>query len=505
MLNRFLNWIEAAGNRLPDPLFLYAGMAGLVLVISALAAGLGWQQAHPVTGETLRAVSLLTPDNLQRLFTEAVPNFITFPPLGTVLVTMIGIGLAERSGLIGTGLQLMVRTAPQSLLSGIVVFAGVMSSMAADAGYVVLVPLGAVIFAGLGRHPLAGLCAAFAGVGGGFSANLLLTSLDPLLSGLTLKAAQLYDPEYVVQPDANYYFLIVSTFLVTGLGWWVTEQIVEPRLGQWDPAHAEDGVGDDGSPAEPGPTEKRGFWAALGTFAAVVAVAAALTVPADGLFRGPDGGLGPFYEALIPLLALAFALPGIVYGLIVGSIRSTRSMATMLTETMATMGGYIVLIFVIAQFVAYFQWSNLGILLAISGASGLQALGIGDIPLMLAFVVLAAFINLVIGSASGKWGVMATVFVPMFMILGMSPELTQATYRVGDSVTNIITPLNPYFAIILSFALRYDRRIGIGTLTAAMLPYSIAFGLGWTVLLVLWYLLGLPLGPGAPLSLPGGG
>lgn len=504
ILSRFLNVIEVAGNRLPDPIVLYIILAALVPLLSLCLIPLNWTKMHPGTGESVHLVNLLQPDQIQRMFTEAVDNFTSFPPLGVVLVTMMGIGVAERSGLFSALIRFVVGKSPASLVSLVVVFAGVMSSMAADAGYVVLTPLGAVVFAAIGRHPLAGLAAAFAGTAGGFSANFFLTGLDPLLSGFTLSGARLLDPEIEVSADANYYFMVVSVFLVTGLGWWVTEKIVEPRLGTWDPSR---GALEDAREVvqpesqEVSSKEKRGLWMALVGLLAVVGLFLGLTVPANGVLRGEDGSLDPFIHSLDAAIMIFFIIPGLAYGLAVGTCRTSRQFAKMTGESMATMGSYIVLAFAAAQFVAYFKWSNLGLLTALTGADFLKALGIGDLPLILTFVLLAAFINLVLGSASAKWGIMAPVFVPMFMALGLSPEMTQAAYRVGDSVTNMVTPLNPYFPIILSFAARYDRKLGIGTLISSMIPYSIAFTIGWMILLTLWYLLGLPLGPGAGIHL----
>ncbi|MGB0373058.1 MAG: AbgT family transporter [Opitutales bacterium] len=499
LLGRFLATIEWVGNRLPDPVVLYAGLALLVPFLSAIAVWSGWSRVHPVTGETIGAINLLETSQIQRMLTEAVTNFTSFAPLGAVLVTVMGIGVAERTGLIDAAIRLTVLKAPKALISGVVVFAGVMSSMAADSGYVVLTPLGAVIFAGLGRHPLAGLAAAFAGVAGGFSANLLVTSLDPLLSGFTQAGAQLYDADYEVTPDSNYFFMIASTFLITVIGWWVTEKIVEPRLGTYKAETAPDEA------AKPEATETevpaKAIQAALVSLVGFAIVLLWSTLPSDGLLRDEEGTLTPFIKSLVPVIALGFLIPGLAFGIASGSLRSSKDLAGMLADSMATMGGYIVLSFAAAQFVSYFGWSNLGILTALEGAHWLQSIQMGPLPILLCFILLAACVNLAIGSASGKWGIMAPVFVPMFMILGLSPETTQAAYRVGDSVTNMITPLNPYFPIILSFAMKYDRKIGVGTLIATMIPYSIAFAIGWVVLFSLWYFFAWPLGPGAELLL----
>lgn len=500
---RFLDAVERIGNRLPDPLVLFLGLALAVPLLSALAVGLGWERAHPVTGEAIRAVNLLELDSLRRILGEAVTNFTSFPPLGVVLVTMLGVGLAERSGFIAACLRSFVARSPRRCLAPAVVFAGVLANLATDAGFVVLVPLGAAVFAGAGRHPLAGLCAAFAGVAGGFSANLAITPLDPLLAGLTEAAARLYDPAATLPPTANYYFMFASTFLVVAAGWWVTEAIVEPRLGPWRqrPLDAPGREGEDEEedsvldPADPARSRRALLEALLGSGLALLAVLT-LFVPPGSFLRDADGGLAPLYAALIPLLAALFAIPGLIYGWRTGAIRRSGDVARMLSETMAGMGGYVVLAFFAAQFIAYFQWSNLGILVALAGADALRATGAGPIPLLLGVVLLCGAVNLLIGSASAKWALLAPIVVPMMMSLGFPPETAQAAFRVGDSCTNTITPLLPYFPVVLAFARRYAPETGLGTLVSAMMPYSIAFGLAWSALLAAWFLLGWPLGPG---------
>ncbi|MBC8123323.1 MAG: AbgT family transporter [Gemmatimonadaceae bacterium] len=491
-----LNTIEQVGNRLPDPLTLFVIFATLVPLLSWLVSMTGWSVLHPATGKVVQVVNLLSPEQIRRMFTGAVENFTAFPPLGTVLVALLGIGVAERSGLVAALLRSLVMAVPAGWVTAVLVFAGINSSLAADAGFVVLPPLGAVLFAGLGRHPIAGLCAAFAGVSGGFSANLLLTSLDPLLAGFTQSAAQLYDPSYQVAPTANYYFMFVSVFLLTFVGWLVTDRIVEPRLGSWDASGFEGGIP---QMSVPGPEEGRAVGWAVASFLTVLAGFVLLTVPDGAVLRAADGGFAPFYQSLVPMIAIAFFVPGLVYGILTGSIRDDRTVARMTGETMATMGSYIVLAFAAAQFVAYFGWSNLGLMLAIGGADFLKGIGLAGIPLLLLFILFASLVDLLIASASAKWAVMAPVFVPMLMSLGYSPELVQAAYRVADSFTNVITPLMPYFPIIIAFAQKYDPKLRLGTLIASMLPYSIGFGISWIGLFIFWYLFNLPLGPGAPL------
>lgn len=493
----FLNGIERWGNRLPDPLVLFVLMAILVPVGSALAVWSGWEKVHPVTGDTVSAVNLLAPEWLAKMLTTAVVNFTSFPPLGIVLVAMLGIGVAERSGFIAACLRGFIARVPRSCVSGALVLGGVLANVAADAGYVVLVPLGAVVFASVGRHPVAGLAAAFAGVSGGFSANLMITSLDPLLSGFTTSAAQLYDPAAEVLPTGNFYFMVFSTFLIVAAGWWVTERVVEPRLGPW-----KGGVLTDEEALREDPNGGRALAWALGAMGIGLVGVACLVVPGGALLRDVDGGIKPFYDSLIPLLAVVFVIPGLVYGWMTRRIRKSADVAGMMGDTMAAMGGYIVIAFFAAQFVAYFQWSNMGLLIALTGADFLKSTGAGAIPLMLGMVVLTGVVNLFIGSASAKWGLMAPILVPMMMSLGFSPELAQAAFRIGDSSTNIITPLLPYFPIILSFAKKYVPEIQLGTLISVMLPYSLAFAAVWSLQLIGWYLLGLPLGPGAGVMLP---
>ncbi|WP_044747484.1 AbgT family transporter [Bacillus alveayuensis] len=493
---RSLDWIERIGNKLPHPITLFFICAGFVVLSSAILSMLGVSVEDP-TSETgkLEVFNLLSKEGIQYMFESAVSNFTDFHPLGTVLVTMLGIGLAERSGLISTALRALVTSVPKQLITAALVFGGVMSSMAADAGYVVLTPLGAVLFAGLGRHPLAGLAAAFAGVSGGFSANLLLTSLDPLLGGLTIESAKIIDPAYAEQMNyaMNYYFMIVSVFILTIVGTLVTEKIIEPRLGKY-----EGGLKEDVEYLNP--IEKKGLWAA---FISIIITSVFLVMLAIPGF-GPLGGDGkfidsPFLKNLVPVLLIFFFIPGLVYGIVTKKVKSDKDVANQLGDTMATLGMYIVLAFAAGQFVAYFNHTNIGKILAIAGADFLENIGLTGIPLVIAFMVVTGFINLFIGSASAKWAIMAPVFVPIMMNFGYSPEFTQTLYRIADSTTNIISPLMPYFAIVIAFAQKYDKRVGIGTLVSTMLPYTIAFSIVWVIVLILWMLLGLPLGPNAPI------
>jgi aminobenzoyl-glutamate transport protein len=502
-LLRVFGRIAEVGNRLPDPLTLFVILTGLVVLASVLAAGASAEVVQR-TGEveTRTVASLLTREGIRWMFLSAIDNFINFAPLGPVLTVMIGIGVAERTGFITMGLRVLVGAVPPALITATLVFACVMSSMVADAGYVVLTPLGAVLFAGLGRHPLAGLAAAFAGVSGGYSANLLITGLDPMLARLTQQAAQTIDPGYTVQATSNYYFMVASTVMITVVGTLVTVKIVEPLLGKWDP---KDGEGGAPEAEEPTRKEKTAFAIAMG-FAGLMAVLIALLaiLPSSPLRDEIAAGdpavnkLHSFFESIEVLISVLFIVPAVIYGVLTKKVRNDKDVARMAGDAMASMGPYIVLAFVAGQFVAYFNHTNLGSVTAVKGADLLHSIGLQGAPLLIAFLIVSAMMNLFVGSASAKWAFMAPIFVPMLMMMGFSPEAVQAAYRVGDSVTNIITPLMPYLPIIIVFARKYDRKAGLGTIISAMLPYSIAFFVAWTILLLGWVILGIPLGPGAP-------
>jgi aminobenzoyl-glutamate transport protein len=504
-VDRFLNVVERGGNALPHPAMLFALLAFLVIIASWVASLSGISVTHPATGEVVTPVNLLSIEGLHRIATNLVTNFTSFAPLGTVLVALIGIGVAEHSGLIAAGLRSLVLSAPRHLLTPIVVFAGILSNMASEVGYVLLVPLAALIFQAADRHPILGMAAGFAGVSGGYSANLIVGTIDPLLAGLSQEAAQIVDPDYTVSVVANWYFMIVSTPLLTLLGWFVTERILAPRFADYQPP--DDGI-DDSMAGPLGEAERRGLryagWATLVLTAVVVWSALPPgSVPGAGFMRDPVSGdllHSPLLKGVVALIFLYGVVSGIAYGIGAGTIRNDADVIRGMDKSMSTLGGYMVLCFFAAQFVAFFNWTQLGLVFAVNGATALKALGLPAVPLFVSFILLTAAVNLFMGSASAKWALMAPVFVPMFMLLGYSPELTQVAYRVGDSVTNIITPMMSYFALIIAFFQRYEPKAGIGTLVATMLPYSVVFFLGWSVLFAIWLGLDLPIGPGASLE-----
>ena len=505
IIGRLLGAVERVGNTLPHPATIFAILAATAVLGSWLFNWLEIVAVHPKDGSTVKVVNLVSVSGLHWILENTIKNYVGFAPLGTVMVAMLGIGVAEKSGLIGTALRLMVHAAPRRLLTFVIVLSGVMSNIASDVGYVLLVPMGAVIFLSVGRHPIAGLAAAFAGVSGGFSANLLLGTIDPLVAGITQEAARIIDSNYAVSPACNYYFMVASTFLIAAAGTWVTEKIVEPRLGKYT---GPDAIEDGDEMRSLNAAEKRGLlWASVVNLVLVGLVLWGL-IPAEGFLRDQATGdilHSPFMHGIVTFIFMGGFLAGIAYGVGAGTFRSERDVVSGMKEALGSLALFMVLVFFAAQFVGYFKHSHLGMVMAIKGADLLKASGLGPIPLMICFLFLSATLNMMMGSASAKWAFMAPVFVPMFMLLGYSPELVQGVYRIGDSSTNITSPMMSFFALIVAYVQRYDAKAGIGTVIATMLPYSVTFLVLWTILLVVWMLSGMPLGPGGALFLKGAG
>lgn len=504
LIQRILDKVEIVGNKLPHPVTLFVILMGIVLLLSWVFGGVSVEHPGKASGmigpdgqpvDTITVFNLLSKEGFQMIMTRMVSSFALFPPLGLVLVVMFGIGVAEYTGLISVGLRSFVSKTPRSVITLSIVVAGMLSTVAADAGYVVLIPMGGAIFYGLGRHPLGGIAAAFAGVAGGFGANIIPTGLDPMMAAFTEPAARLIDPTYTVNPLANWYFLAASVPVVGLVGMWVTEKIVMPRLGQYKPE------GDLAIEEEKPITlqEKKALRYAGVAIMVVLGLVALATVPYDGLLRGEGGSMKPFYDSLVPIMFIVFLVAGLVFGIVAKSIKSDKDVAMMTSKSMATMGLYIVIAFVAAQFVAYFSWSNLGSILAVKGSDGLKAIGFEGPVLLAAFIIVVSMVNIVMGSASAKWALLAPIFVPMLMLMGFSPETTQAAYRIGDSYSNIITPLLPYFPLVIVFCQKYVKNVGIGTLISMMLPFAIAFALVRIPMLLLWIWAGIPLGVEAPI------
>lgn len=523
-----LGWVERAGNRLPDPVVLFVILIGMLIGVSLLATGLGVSAVHPTevdasgAGVVIAAHSLLSADNIQRLWVDMPATFTHFHPLGYVLVVMLGAGVAERSGLFATAMRAAVQRAPVSLLTPAVALTAMIANHAADAAYVVLVPLSGVLYAAAGRHPLAGIATSFAAVSGGFSANIAPGQLDALLFGITEAAVQSsgLDPSWAANIAGNTYFIQGMTVTFLPVIWFVTDRIIEPRLGPWEPeAGASQAAMDDGAVLSP--AQRKGLaWAGLATLATLL-LWVGMTVgpgtplideaacPPEVLAVGDcsvQARYSPLYRSLVGAFLVLFLSAGAAYGAAAGTIRDHRELVEMMSEAMKDMGYYLVLSFVAAHFVAMFAWSNLGLITAVHGAAAIEHSGL-PVPVLLALIVLfGGTINLFVGSASAKWALLAPVLVPMLMLLGVSPEAATAAYRVGDSTTNIITPLMVYFPLVLTFAQRWDPEFGLGSLTATMVPYSIGLMIVGLALTISWVALGLPLGPGAGVAyvLPGG-
>ncbi len=499
IFQRFLDTVEVVGNKLPDPAILFLLLLFGTWIASALLAPIQFTEVHPVTGDPVRVVNQLTPSALASFMVNLVPTFTGFAPLGVVLVALLGVGVAEHTGFINAVLKGLLSFTPKSFLTPVLILAAIVSHTAADAGYVLVIPLGGVIFYAAGRHPLAGIAAAFAGVSGGFSANFIPSGIDPLLQAFTQQAAQIFNESTLVNPLCNLFFTAASSLLVIVVGWYITDRVIEPRL--------KDTV-IDGDPAkmpqmkELEPQDKKGAWAGLASIAilAILLVLAAwpqsspLRSQAEATMGSLTAFSAPLMQMIVPLIFLFFLIPGVVHGLVAGTVKSGKDVIDGMSTAMGTMAYYIAMVFFVAQFIAAFAQSNVGLLIALKGANFLRELALPSQVTIVGIIGLTAFVNLFVGSASAKWALLSTIFVPMLMDLGISPELTQAAYRVGDSSTNIITPLMPYFPLVVVFCQRYVKKTGIGTLTSLMLPFAVTLLVSWSAFLLLYWALGIPLG-----------
>jgi aminobenzoyl-glutamate transport protein len=504
-----LAWIERSGNKLPDPVFIFVWCIAAIIVVSVVSALIGVNALHPTqvdsTGNALviNAESLLSPTNIQRLLVEMPTTFTSFHPLGYVLVVMLGAGVAERSGLLAAAMSGAVAKAPTLLLTPAVAFVGMMGNLAADAAYVVLIPLAGVIFAAAGRHPIAGIAASFAGVSGGFSANLLPGQLDALLFGITEAAAETILPSWDANIAGNAYFIIAMTCIFLPAIWWVTDRIIEPRLAPIAPGQIESSTA--GAIKNPGASLSQGEitglrYAGLACLAVILFWIILCVGPGTPLINeegSPEARFNPLFQSLVAGFFILFLAAGWAYGIAAGTVDNHRDIVRMMSEAMSDLAYYLVLAFAAAHFVAMFNWSNLGLIFAIKGAAVLQGSSLPDSVLLSLIILFGAFINLFIGSASAKWALLAPVLVPMLMLIGISPEMSTAAYRVGDSATNIVTPLMPYFPLILVFCQRWQKEFGLGSLAATMLPYSLLLLCAGLIMTIVWVVFSIPLGPGA--------
>ncbi len=492
---RALDKVEKVGNKLPDPAIIFAFCLFVVWILSAIFSNFTFSAIDPRSGEAVVVNNLLTGDNMADFLSRMVTIFTGFAPLGVVLVAMLGVGVAEHSGFISAGLKRMLDSTPKAMLTPMVVLVAIVSHTATDAGYVLVIPLAGVIFYAMGRHPLAGIAAAFAGVSGGFCANFIPSAIDPLLQSFTQSAAQIIDPDIQVNPLNNWFFNSASTLLIVSIGWYLTDKIIEPRLKD---------VEVDGDPNdipkfdELSAKQAKALRYASLTMLAGIILLVGILIPESSPMRAPDGQLtsfaAPIMQSIVPLIFLLFLLPGVVYGFMSGTFTSTKDMIDTMTKAMQGMSYYIVMAFFCALFIDAFGKSNLGALLAIEGAQLLKTLQLPSMVTIVGIIFLTAFVNLFVGSSSAKWALLGPIFVPMLMQLNISPDLTQAAYRLGDSSSNIITPLMPYFPLVVVYCQRYVKSTGIGTLLSMMLPYTICIIFLWTAFLLIYWGLGIPLG-----------
>lgn len=494
-VTKMLDFVERAGNKLPDPAILFFVLMLVIWGLSAIFSTVNFTEINPTTGDPIQINNLLTSSALADFLSNMVTTFTGFAPLGIVLVAMLGVGVAEHSGFINAGLKTMLQVTPKKLLTPMLILVAIVSHTATDAGYVLVIPLGGVIFYAAGRHPIAGIAAAFAGVSGGFSANFIPSGIDPLLQGFTQSAARIVDSNIQVNPLNNWYFTSASTLLIVLVGWYITDKIVEPRLKKV-PVEVEDE--DETSMGALTSLEKKAFYWACGVMILSLIGLFFWASPADSALRDAEGEItsfsAPLMQSIVPIIFIVFLIPGVVYGLVSKTYTSTKGIIESMTKSMNGMSYYIVMAFFCALFIDAFAQSNLGALLALKGASGLQAMNLPGQVTIVGIVMLTAGVNIFIGSASAKWALIAPIMVPMLMQLGISPDLTQASYRVGDSVSNIITPLMPYFPLVVVYAQKYVKGTGIGTLVSTMIPYSIIFFVLWTIFLLVYWALGIPLG-----------
>ena len=489
---RSLDGVERVGNKLPSPFILFVLLALGVIVLSWFVSLFGVTVEDPESGEEVAIRSLISGAGLQYILTSMLDNFVNFPPLGLVLGIMLGIGLAQQVGVLETAMKRTILSAPASVVTFAIIVTGICGNIASDAAFIIVPPLAALVFLSLDRHPLAGMAAGFAAVGAGFTANVFIAGTDALLSGIATEAAAIVNDEVVVSPVSNWYFMSFSVLMLMIVGVLVTERVVEPRLGEYQ------GDSEDRELEEITPEENRGLRNAVIAGVAYVALLVAAVLPSGSPLRNEDGGLvpSPLLDGIVPIILLFFITVAVVYGVTVGKITTAGDVPRFMGEAMKGLTGFIVLIFAAAQFIAYFEWTKLGIWIAVNGAQLLESLNLTGVFGLLGFSILTAFLNLIVFSGSAQWALEAPIFVPLFMLLDINPAYTQVAFRIADSSTNIITPLNPYVPMVLAFMRQYDEDAGFGTLFSLMLPYTVLFYACWVVLFLVWYFLGLPVGPG---------
>lgn len=495
---KILGAIERVGNKLPHPFFLFLYIAVFIVIVSAIAAGLGAQTISPTTGDPVAVKSLLSGEGIQYMLTSAIENFVTFPPLGLILTVMMGIGLAERVGLLDTFMRGAVLAAPKSLITAVVVVVSLMGNIASDSAMVILPPLAAAAFLAAGRHPLAGFAASYSAVVAGFSANIIIAGTDVLLSGITTQAARIVDPEASVSPLANWFFMSVSTVVLAVVIIIVCQKFVEPRLGTY---RGEKVVADV---TEVSPQQRKALrWAGIAALVYLILLAAAV-LPGSSPLRGEGGAIlkSPFLSGLPIFILLFFLAVGITYGKLAGTITTMSDIPAKMTASIKELAPFLVVIFTAAQAIAYFNWTQLGLLVASGGADAMKATGLDGMGGLLLFSLFVTVPALLIASGSALWTLLAPIFVPMFMLNGIDPAYVQAAFRITDSATNTLVPMNPMLPVILGMIQLYNKKAGLGTLFSLVIPFTVAIWAVWLVLYLIWGLIGLPIGPGHGLNLP---
>lgn len=493
---RLLNRIEYWGNKLPDPVMIFIGLSVLTVVASAILHMMDVTAFNPVTKQTVEVVNLLTIEGLTQIINKATSNFTEFPALGVVLVVMFGIGVAEHSGYFKALMIFTVEKAPTKLIMPVIILVAMVGTVAGDASQIVVPPLAAMIFLRLGYHPIAGLVMAYAAALGAFAANVVIGMADALALSFTEAGLKTIDVDVPVNIAMNWYFMTASMFLLLFVILFITHKVIIPRLGTYesvDAVHEIDDLTD---------LEKKGLKWANYALMTILVLITLLAIPESSFLRNPESGSlidGPLIKGVAVVIAVIFFVPGLIYAVITQKAKSSKDIVEMINRSMAGMSTFIVIVFFSAQMIAIFAWSNLGLIIAIKGASLLEHQS--GFVLIIGFIFITSIINIFIGSASAKWALLAPIFVPMFLFLGYHPAFTQILYRIGDSITNPITPMMAYLPLLLTFAKKYDKNMGLGTLISNLFPYTLALGLIWTIFVLIWYWTGLPVGPGGPIHL----
>ncbi|UCH84392.1 MAG: AbgT family transporter [Candidatus Latescibacterota bacterium] len=499
-MEKFFKFVERVGNKLPHPLFLFVHLCGFILVASFIASRLKWSAIDPRTDEAVYVVSMLSAEGFRNFMENMITNFTHFAPLGLVVVMLMGVAITEKGGYLEALIRRVIGRVPQWLVIPVIIVAAACGNIGSDAGIVVVPPIAAVIFKRMGKHPLAGLVLGYAAATAGFTANLIPAGTDVLLAAITTEAYEAVVPGTEVVATCNWYFMIGATVVLAGVGTFVAIRYTIPMCARYAIVDEEETARTTLTPKE----KKALLWANIAGLIYLALVSLTI-IPSNGVLRHPDPELfmrSPFFKSLVPILFFLFVIVGYVYGKIVGTIKSSSDVARFMIDGVRDLAPYIAMIFAVAQFVAFFQWSQLDQIISIKGAEFLQATGFSGIPLFVTFIVVTLFLNLFVGSGSAKWVVMAPIFVPMFFHIGLNPAFTQLLYRIGDSVTNGISPLYAMFPLILGWIQRYDKDAGIGTVSSLLMPYAIFAFVAWTLLLILWYVAGLPIGVGESIHLP---